>query len=377
MAILLSTRVREQREREQKGFAQDISNLQRFLQNRQLRITDPNQAPIPFPKASSIAGNRLFGQFLLNQQAGGRQQQGFTLGQGQQRFDASGRPIAQVAAGPKTRTVESNIVDPDDPKEIIRISDTIDSQTGKLLNRRVIGEPTLAAKFGGVAPEVFTNLQKPVAAKIQTELKDVEVNIANLESILDQFRPEFTETPFKIGQKITALREKAGKFDPLKPFLGPVTEEQKAVLGAFSAWRRDASREFVVFKKWATGVAAGQKEMSEQIEQAFASPLKDSATQFKSKIESAIRVRRRTRDILRTILNSGTIVSIGGKKEAEQNALRIALREETARRQRQENAGALSQQLRPGEILVIDKATRETGALPENEFDPNLFERVR
>ncbi len=361
MAILLSTRVREQREREQKGFAQDTANLQRFLQNRQLRTADPNIAPIPFPKATSIAGNRLFGQFLLNQQTGSQRQR-------------------LQAARPKRRTVESNIVNPDDPKEIIRVSDTIDSETGQLLNRRVIGEPTLAAKFGGVAPEVFTNLQKPVAAKIQTELKDVELNIANLESIRDQFRPEFTEIPFKIGQKVTVLREKLGKFDPLKPFVGPITKEEKKVLGSFSAWKRDAAREFVVFKKWATGVAAGQKEMAEQIEIAFASPLKDSATEFISKIDGALRVRRRTRDILRTILNSGTIVSIGGKKEAEQNALRIAMREEIARRKRlagQENAGALSQQLRPGEILVIEKSTGQTGALPENEFDPNLFERVK
>ena len=126
---------------------------------------------------------QLLSQLLLN-----RQQQQAALG--------------LQAARPKTRTVESNIVDPTNPKEIIKVSDTIDAQTGKLLNRRIIGEPTLATKFGGVDPKVLTNLQKPVAAKIQTELKDVEINIANLESILDQFRPEFTEIPFKIGQKV-------------------------------------------------------------------------------------------------------------------------------------------------------------------------------
>ncbi len=270
-----------------------------------------------------LAQQVLIRRALQQQQAG--QQAPFTLGPGQQRFGPTGQPIAQVPAKPIVPKQSSSVIlDPADPSKAIRVRNTFDAQ-GNIVNQVKIGDATLAEAIGGVAPEIFTQLQKPVASKIQTELKDVEVNIANLESILEQFKPEFTELPFKIGVGVTAFREKIGGF------LGKPTDQQKKDLADLTAWRRDAAREFVVFKKWATGVAAGQKEMSEQIEQAFATPLKDSATQFRSKMESAIRVRKRTRGILTDILNSGTVLSVRDKRNAEQNSLRQALNEEIGR----------------------------------------------
>ncbi len=230
------------------------------------------------------------------------------------------------AVAPKTTQRSSVIVDPQDASRTIRVMDTFDEQ-GKLTNRQFIGEATLPEKVGDVDPTIFTQLQKPVAAGIQKELKDATIDIANLEDIAGSFRDEFSEIPFRIGQEITVAREKLGKLDPGRLIGRPVTAEQKQTLSEFASWRRNAQREFVVFKKWATGVAAGQKEMAEQIELAFPSALKDSPTEFKSKIDSAIKVRQRTRDILTQILNSGTVLNARDKKQAEQQALRQALSE--------------------------------------------------
>ncbi len=164
----------------------------------------------------------------------------------------------------------------------------------------------------------FTQLQKPLVTKIQGEIKDAKIDIANLENIESSFRDEFAQIPFKIGQKITKVQELFGI---------PITQKQRKNLTEFSAWRRGAQREFVVFKKWATGVAAGQREMSEQIETAFPSGLKDSATEFRSKIRDAIKVRKRTQQILTDILNTGTVLNPQQNKDAKQQALSQALSE--------------------------------------------------
>ncbi len=104
------------RTRERQGFAQDVIALQQFLQQQQLagrtQLPAGQAGPIiapQFPRPQSQAGAELFSDFLLNKQAiAGRAtlaqaaRPGFTLGQ--TRFDASGRPIAQVPAEPFTLT---------------------------------------------------------------------------------------------------------------------------------------------------------------------------------------------------------------------------------------------------------------------------------
>lgn len=268
--------------------------------------------------------------------------------------------LKQALPPPQAKTTQASsvIIDPNNPDRAIRVRDTF-NQEGNLINRQVLGEATLAEKLGGVAPEVFTQLQKPVASKIQMELKDAIIDIANLEDIESSFRDEFAQIPFKIGQRITKLKDLFGL---------PVTEEERKNLTAFSSWRRNAQREFVVFKKWATGVAAGQKEMTEQIETAFPSGLKDSAIEFRSKIRSAIKVRKRTQQILVDILNSGTVLSLKQKRDVEQRALRQALREYTQRGREQvmpEETGTVQpsqrqQQFTPAQI---EAELRRRGAI--------------
>jgi len=339
---------------------QDQSALQNFFQSymasQQPGFTGP---PMPFPEMQSRRGQGIE-QSVLQSQLGGifgdpfgvqRSKAGlqeaqteqalrpdladpFTLTPGGRRYDASGNLIAEAPDAPKTTQASSVIVDPKNSDRAIRVRDTFDEQ-GNVINRQILGEATLAEKLGGVAPEAFTHLQKSVAAKIQTEIKDAEVNIANLKSISKQFKPEYTELPFKISQKWTTYQEKAGGL------LGKPNKARQESLSEFTGWRRNAAREFVVFKKWATGVAAGQKEMTEQIEQAFAAPLRDSATEFKSKIDGATKVQERTLAILTDILNRGTIVTIEDKRNAERSGLRQALSEELNRRQ-SSNIGGLT-----------------------------------
>ena len=287
----------------------DVSSVAQFLGNPEAarQLPQGQQGPVRgIPQVSSP-----FAQQALLQGIGQQQTRDASLAQAIE---------LQKLKGPQTTSSSNVIIDPDDPDRAIRVQDTID-KSGKLLNRRVIGEATKAEAIGGVAAESLIDIQKPVAVEIQKEMKDATVDIANLESVRDQFKDEFTELPFKALQGITKLQEKAGGF------LGEPSEENKQSLSDFSTWRRNASREFVVFKKWATGVAAGQQEMAQQIETAFASPRTDSATEFKSKIESSIKVRKRTLEILNGLLAGGSFGSKQERKEAESESLRQALLE--------------------------------------------------
>lgn len=312
-------------QRQQELWQQDIQNMQ---------VAQQSQLP------QGVAGPQMgmpTMQSRMAQQAQMQSQLGqmfpapadpFTLPPGAGRYTGTGEPVAEREAVPKRTQASSVITDPDDPDRAIRVRDTFDEQ-GNLINRQYLGEATLAEKIGGVAPEAFTQMQRPVATKIQTELKDVKINIANLKAIRDQYKDEYSEYPFRLGTKVTKWQEKAGGL------LGMPSAERKKALADFSAWRRNGQREFVVFKKWATGVAAGQTEMKEQIELAFPSALGDSATEFKSKLDSAIRVQERTEAILSDMLTKGTVMTMQDKRSAERNALKQALSEERQRGQQQ------------------------------------------
>ncbi len=320
---------------------QDLQNYQ-LAQQSQLPqgMAGPQMG---MPQMQSRMGQQAQMQSQLGQMFPAPQDP-FTLTPGAGRYTGAGQQVAEREAVPKRTQASSVITDPKDPDRAIRVRDTFDDQ-GNLINRQYLGEATLAEKIGGVAPEAFTQMQKPVAAKIQTELKDVEINIANLKSIRDQFKPEYTEIPFKMGAKITKWQEKAGGF------LGMPSAEAKKALADFSSWRRNGQREFVVFKKWATGVAAGQQEMAQQIELAFPSALKDSATEFKSKLDSAIRVQERTRNILSDMLNKGTVLTMQDKKIAERDALKQALSEEFGQKQQQQGTPMTATNPQTGEKI--------------------------
>ncbi len=300
------------RVRERKGLVQDVSGLQQFLLQQQqsqgaaqqlaaaLSVPSDQRQGLPginfptapqLPQAQSTQGAQLFGNTLLQQQ----QQQG---------------ALGLQAARPRTPESESQFT-AFLGRKIAAGKATKEEET---LFEQLTKVPEGTQIFTGA----FTQLQKPLVTKIQGEIKDAKIDIANLENIESSFRDEFAQIPFKIGQKITKVQELFGI---------PITQKQRKNLAEFSAWRRGAQREFVVFKKWATGVAAGQREMSEQIETAFPSGLKDSATEFRSKIRDAIKVRKRTQQILTDILNTGTVLNPQQNKDAKQQALSQALSE--------------------------------------------------
>ena len=286
--------------------ARELSSVVNFLQA-------PQSANVPIPQVGGQAGNVLSQGIFQRQQFA--QQQGLQK-QNQQAELTQAIAIqnakSRIAQGKTTLRVVK------DPETGEFVQQLLDEQGNVVKN---LGPATLKQTKEGVASEAFTSLQKPVAVDIQKDMKDATVDIANLEAVRDQFKPEFTEVPFKVKQKLTKIQEKAGGF------LGEPSKASQEDLSAFSKWKRNASREFVVFKKWATGVAAGQKEMAQQIETAFASPRTDSATEFKSKIDSSIKVRKRTLEILRGLLKGGSFNTNSEIKQAESESLRQALLE--------------------------------------------------
>jgi hypothetical protein len=137
-----------------------------------------------------------------------------------------------------------------------------------------------------------TGLTKASTTAVQ---KDVMEGIKNVESFQETrklFKPEYL-TLFGKGEKMTA--QVADK-------LGISTEEQKKLIRDRSAWFRQAKADFIAYRKWATGVAGGEKELKE-IATSFPDPVKNSPTEYQANLdnieETTERVLRLNKDFLK------------------------------------------------------------------------------
>ncbi len=294
--IFLATRVKQQRERERRGFAQDIANLQQFTQSqRQRQATEQRlailqalplaqrqafqgQAPqfppvTPFPTAQSTAGGQLFGDFLLGQQ----RQQG---------------ALQRVQAKPNIPKQSSSVIlDPADSSKAIRVRNTFDAQ-GNITNQVKIGDATLAEAIGGVAAE---GLQKGTQTKLEKDVIDLQGTLTELGAIEKQFNEDFFTFRGKGRAFFTALGEKAEI---------PVGKAATQFLKRRTKFFADSKRVFLKFRKFITGVAGGIEEFKE-IAKATIDPEKDSPTQFRAKLESMRDNAIRTSNLLLALKNSG------------------------------------------------------------------------
>lgn len=221
--------------------------------------------------------------------------QGFTLGQGQRRYDKSGNLIAEVPPKPdkeRTITAQSVIIDPNDRNKAIRVMNTF--KDGELVRQVPIGEATLADKIGGVAAEGLP-IQKATQTKIEKDLIDINSTLSEIDVIEDQFNDDF----FTYRGKGTAFF--SGLAEKLEI---PIPKAQSDFLEEKTKFFADSKRVFLKFRKFITGVAGGIQEFNE-IAKAAINPEKDSPTEFKAKITSMRDNAKRTRNVMLAMSNSG------------------------------------------------------------------------
>ena len=145
-------------------------------------------------------------------------------------------------------------------------------------------------KKGATIPTGFTRVDKKSGPSVVVQTGDlgkstktsVEKNIIegvkNIQSFGETkklFKEEYL-TYFGKGQnQVNLLMDKAGITGP----------EQKKMITERNKWFRGAKADFIAYRKWATGVAGGEKEMAE-IATSFPDPVKNSPTQYAANLDS-------------------------------------------------------------------------------------------
>lgn len=161
---------------------------------------------------------------------------------------------------------------------------------------------------GDAVPEGFTkvqgkgtevtvntgNMTTATKSKLQQDIIEGKQNIESFKKTRDLFKTEYL-TMFGKGERMLAsVADKAGVS----------TEGQKKLIRDRSKWFRQAKADFIAFRKWATGVAGGEKELAE-IATAFPDPVKNSPEEYKANLDNIEETTRRVLELNRDFLNSG------------------------------------------------------------------------
>jgi len=140
--------------------------------------------------------------------------------------------------------------------------------TGKVLTE-------LDQKFPSkTGPDVTVNLGTSTKQHLEKEIIDADSSIANFDSIESSFNPAFLTYGGKLKAGTQRVLDKAG-FASNTQFL-----EERAT------WFSQAMSAFIAYRKWATGVAGGEKELA-QIAKAYPDPEKNSPAEYKANLKQS------------------------------------------------------------------------------------------
>ena len=165
----------------------------------------------------------------------------FTLGEGQKRFDPTGKEIAAVdpKAKPEDDVWETNTAMVGGKPVLIRRN----TRTGK--EEQVSSGPAST----DVSVDVDMGLSKGARTKAEEDVQEATDMYKGLETLITISKPDFFTYAGQIKAGAERLGEKAG-----------VVSDPK-FLKDYSQWKVGTEQEFNKYRKWATGVAAGEKEL--------------------------------------------------------------------------------------------------------------------
>jgi hypothetical protein len=145
---------------------------------------------------------------------------------------------------------------------------------------------------------VYTgDLGKTTKTQLEQDVIQGVQNIKSFQSTRSKFKDEYL-TVFGKGEKMVA--EAVDK-------LGMSSGDQKKFISERASWFRQAKADFIAYRKWATGVAGGEKEMQE-IATAFPDPVKNSPAQYRANLdnieETTKKILMLNADFLRSGINT-------------------------------------------------------------------------
>ncbi len=191
----------------------------------------------------------------------------------------------------------AGITDQDKRKEII-IADIM----GQTINIGADGSVTIGKGLGS------GTLEKGTKKNLEQQIINNSVNFEGFKEIKELYREEFSQLPTK--WKINYLKIKDGLGD--WNIFGEISEEDKALITAYSEWEQKSWEMTNAYIKSITGAQMSEKE-AERILKGFADPRKLSPTEYQAKLdgilENAMNSTIRYNLILRSGLNIPTDVN--------------------------------------------------------------------
>ena len=191
----------------------------------------------------------------------------------------------------------AGITDQDKRKEII-IADIM----GQTINIGADGSVTIGKGLGS------GTLEKGTKKNLEQQIINNSVNFEGFKEIKELYREEFSQLPTK--WKINYLKIKDGLGD--WNIFGEISEEDKALITAYSEWEQKSWEMTNAYIKSITGAQMSEKE-AERILKGFADPRKLSPTEYEAKLngilENAMNSTIRYNLILRSGLNIPTDVN--------------------------------------------------------------------
>jgi hypothetical protein len=124
--------------------------------------------------------------------------------------------------------------------------------------------------------DVTVNLGLGTSTKthLEKEIIDADTSLANFDSIESSFNPAFLTYGGKLKAGTQRVLDKAG-FASNTQFL-----EERAT------WFSQAMSAFIAYRRWATGVAGGEKELA-QIAKAYPDPEKNSPAEYMANLKQS------------------------------------------------------------------------------------------
>lgn len=150
-------------------------------------------------------------------------------------------------------------------------------------------------KSTGPAVNVYTgDLARTTRTQVEAEIIEGVKNVQSFRKTGEMFKDEYLEFMGKGKKKIAQMMDKAGIS----------TEEQRKYINDYAQWFRQAKADFIAYRKWATGVAGGEKELRE-IATAFPDPVENSPEQYKANLESIEETTKRVLQLNSDFLRLG------------------------------------------------------------------------
>lgn len=196
---------------------------------------------------------------------------------------------------PRRGQVESAIEKMTSPKENLSPLGKLMAERDALATREP-GHPDLAqydrviahANSGGGTTVINDmGLGKPAQGKVDEKLLDTTNGMMTLTRIEGQFKPQYQQFVPRVSAKWSGIKDSLGM---------DVSPQDKAFLAEFSAYKRNAINSLNEYIKQITGAAMSEQE-AQRILKGMPNPGQgvfdgDSPTEFKSKMDDAIRVTK-------------------------------------------------------------------------------------